>query len=738
MTSQSSTINERITCRAGFRPLFGFSMKQFWTTMLLFGIILFFVIPVPVLMLISVSDLHEVQDLIEARNTFATEWAVVIRYALIPIVSAFGIVVSCSRFKYLKIKVAVDFYHSLPVKRSRLYVTQLSISALSIIIPYVINILLAVIFLGTNGLMSGTLAVNLLLTTCETFVYALFIYSVCTLIGMVSGLTAVQLTLTAVGLFILPAVYLLTFSFVNIFNENMWYNYYVSEDVFKYLSPCIRFLMLEDSLSVIETVTMILLSAGMLLGAYAVYTKRRSERSGTPVVFGPLGEVIKYVLVFIGTLVGGLLFYFITDESFIWTVFGMVCGMVLVFMLTNTILQKTAKAMFKGAKGLCIFAGVTAVCMVVLMTNLFGINNYVPAPENTAKVEIRFDYSSTSYEFTDPECIEAVHRIYTARDPLAEDEYYTHRRGGNWWNYETVNVCVIFRTKLGFPIAKELRLYNKSDFIEEFRVLLDSEEFQRQYAAHTDSIEGNGYNCINFSSYRIDRRDGYLWYNYADNGHSFKKLEINTPRSKELGIPLILQSAKNAGFDYFQRQTYGELQIDDYSGDHSHYCYPLYSDETELVKHHIGNGFLTMSPEDTVERLAGLTEGITVYYTPAGETESKEHTFTDKDEIRELLSASVNIFGATYGSEFVFADTEFEGVYSVDVRYGNREIYSDSHGYYMFIDGEELVFDDYATAVEVYDSRVSSDTLEVSKREFELSFLRGKVPEFVYKAFGVK
>lgn len=733
MTSQSSTIKERSVKRAGFAPLFGFSMKQFWTTMLLFGIILFFVLPVPVLMVISQRDLTDVSMFTRTRHMFANTWAVDLRYALTPILAMLGLVVSCSRFKYLKNKVSIDFYHSLPVKRSRLFATQLSVSVLAVVIPFLINILLTVIFLTANGLMSSTLIVNLLITTGEAFVYTVLVYAISTLIGMISGLTSVQLTLTAVALAILPAAWLLILGFVQIFNENMWFDYYAVPENFKYLSPVLRFILDSEPLFAVEAAVMLVLSAVFLVIAYVIYTKRKSERAGTPVVFTPLGEVIKYLLMFIGTLLGGILFFYIMDEDFMWTIFGMVCGMVLVFMLTNTILQKTAKAMFKGWKGLCVFAALTAVCMTVLMTNMFGINSYVPTPENTSRVKISFDYGSSSYEFTDPDCIEAVHKLYT------EGEwFYTEKYSSNWYRYETAGISVVFYPKAGFPIAKNVHIYNKSDFIEEFRTLLDSEEFKAQYVSAVYDIPAEGYVNMSFPSYRLNPEDGNLWRYNIDSGWHFDRLDLNYSRAREMNVTGVLEASKAADFDFFQQQNYGKLNITGYGSKYQSYRYPLYPSMTELTEYYVKNGLLAATPEETVDYLCEMIDGITIYYTPENASEARKLTFTDKEEIKALLRASTNIFGGANMDTFTFAETDFEGFYTADVIYGDYSIYTRDEGYVVWNGEEEVYTEDYYEAVEIYDTQVDGKSVEENEREFELSFLLGQVPEFVYDAFGIE
>ena len=112
MTSQSSTTDKK---RAGFSALFNLSARRYWTTALLFGIVLFFILPVPVMMTISERSPLEPTDIARLKEMFADDWIAVIRYFVIIALSVFGVVTSCSRFGYLKNKVSIKHSFALLV-----------------------------------------------------------------------------------------------------------------------------------------------------------------------------------------------------------------------------------------------------------------------------------------------------------------------------------------------------------------------------------------------------------------------------------------------------------------------------------------------------------------------------------------------------------------------------------------------------------------------------------------------
>lgn len=718
MTSQSLNTDKK---RAGFGALFSFTARQFWTTTLLFAIVLFFILPVPVMMTISDRTPLDIKGVERLKEMFAEEWIEVIRYFVIVAMSIFGVVVSCSRFAYLKNKVSIDFYHSLPVKRGRLFLTQLAVAALSVTIPYIFNVFFTLIVFATNGLITKLLFVNMLVMSAEAFIYSIFFFLLSTLVGMASGLTAVHLTLTLVATFILPVAYSLCIAFIAIFNENMWIDYYMNADLFKASSPALRLLVDKHPLFVLEAVLLLLASAAMLFGAYAVYMKRKSERAGTPVVFTTLGEVIKYVLVFLGTLAGGLLFYSIMDDM-LWTVFGMICGAVLVFMLTNTILEKTARAMFKGWKGLCIFGVCAATVFIMLAANAFGINTRVPSTASTSRIVVNFNDVGGTMEFTDKEVIDAMHTIYTEGT-----HGYSYNSLNNYFVSSAVpydvfyqsgstRVEIVFYPKFGIPVAKSVRVYKRNAFIDEFKTILNSDEFEAQYSTALDRLEGEGYLNVNISHVMVADNTKVYEYYAGNRSWAFDKLTTETSRAKELGLDLLAQANQSVDFDFFQQQTLGSIWAYEYTGSNAEVSLPLFASMTELEEHYVDNKFMSMTQDEMLENLARAIKLIKVQKYVNGE--AKTLAVTDTDKILEILKAADNPLGSDY-SPFTLTETDYLVSYTIDLTYGHNVTYSYDG------DGNESV---------IIEEKNASD-VRTYQNEYEFGFLLGRVPDFIIKYF---
>ncbi|MGN1127479.1 MAG: hypothetical protein ACI4T6_00830, partial [Candidatus Flemingiibacterium sp.] len=337
MTSQSSSIEK--SRRAAIMPLLRNTLKQKWTTGLLIAIIMFFVFPLPLLMYYS-NNQTEIYVSSPRLRDFPLEWANSMRFVFVPLLSVLAVVMSCVMLRYLHKKVSVDFYHSLPVKRHRLLANQLVSGYTLMLVPTLVMLIAAMLVFTANGAMSAELFTGTLKMLGEAIVYSLVFYGLASLVGVVTGVTAVHLILTVVAIFIVPAVYGLCIGFGEIFVENMWTGWYVNESVLEKLSPAMRFCVNTDQLSVVETIVFLLFAALLFAATFLVYRRYKSERAGNSVIFPVLGEVIKYAVIFPMTLAGGLLFYVMMNSSF-WTVFGMVCGGLLTSMLANTILQKS-------------------------------------------------------------------------------------------------------------------------------------------------------------------------------------------------------------------------------------------------------------------------------------------------------------------------------------------------------------------------------------------------------------
>lgn len=702
MTSASSS-TEKIK-NAGFFGLFSNILRQKWTTMLLSAILMFFTLPVPVMMVLSsYKNSWETYSLENDVQKYMLEWGYSIRFALIPLMAILGVIMVCAMTRYTKKRETVDFYHSLPITRGRLYASWLLAGLTLLIVPFIIMSAVTLIILGANDAMSFTLFGAYMRSLGESLVYMLLLGGISVVVGMISGTTVVHLLLCGTAVVIIPLFYWAVVYFTSIFNENMWVSWYYNSEFMARLSPLTRYMFNSERLNTTEAVVWLLLAAAMFVGGYFIYRVRKSERAGTPVVFRPVGEVIKYLLIIMMTLLGGIFFYEVM-YSFGWTVFGMVCGALLTFMLTNSVLAKTAKSMFRGWKGLCVYGGVCVVCMCVLIFNLFGINTSIPSESDLARVDVLFDYGIDTMSFEDDEVMSALYRLYTDSDwrepygygpssasyDMAEDalaDAVLEDYEDEMIYAERQTICFVFYPKFGLPQAKSVTINNKSDFSDELRVLCDSEEFREQYikslsipVKQVNTSSENNY----VNEYLMKKR---LIPNTAN--PDFSKLEF-----LEKFNAAARADVENVGYDTFQQPALGQALYVAGKQKNASFFY------LTTATHEMNELMYGIDPAEYMDDIySWLAERVT-QLTVRRLSDGKEYIVTDKAELCEIFASLYSIDDSLDISPFTAIDTE----YAVE---------------YMLED-EDVSYDENGD--EVY---TVENTRSISY------FLKGKVPAFV-------
>ena len=687
MTSQSSSIEK--SRRAAIMPLFLNTLKQKWTTGLLIAIIMFFVLPLPLMMYYS-NNQTEIYVSSPRLRDFPLEWLNTMRFIFVPLLSVLAVVMSCVMLRYLHKKVSVDFYHSLPVKRHRLLANQLISGYVIMLVPTLVMLTAAMLVFTANRAMSPELIVLVLKMLGEAIVYSLVFYGLASLVGVVTGVTAVHLILTVVAIFIVPATYALCVGFGEIFVENMWTGWYLRENIVAKLSPAMRFCLNTERLSIVEAIIFLLFAALLFAATFLVYKRYKSERAGNSVIFPVLGEVIKYAVIFPMTLAGGLLFYLMMDSSF-WTVFGMVCGGLLTSMLANTILQKSAKAMFRGWKGLCVYAGVVAVGLIVISANLFGINTKIPEVGLLSRAEVIFDNNTTAFTFSEDETLEAVRTLYTkGKDPyrdrviydynaetsvypiesnITTEEFYDHQFISA--NYQYLNMYIVFYPKFGVPIAKEFTINGINSFEAELRTILDSREFSEQYLGMVEDIDIDSYLDVS-TVYDYIFKNGTVY----PNNRNYTDSEIFRNEIKAA----LLKDLANVGFDHFQKQSLGTVRASNYTlGEYSRNRYlPLNADMTNTFEVLKKYGYSNIDVKDLPDKYAAAIKSVTVCNSSTG----KAAEYTDPDKIKEIIKACSELGGQYYDNcQLTLTDESYSIKYNVTAQsivYSEDSDYGDS------------------------------------------------------------
>lgn len=412
------------------------------------------------------------------------------------VISMFGgLLCGLTTMKYTTNKVAVNFYHSLPVRREALFITSTLQSFVYYVSAFAAGLLMV---FATFALRLGSMTEYFIRPILLTFEYGVLffflIYAMTLFAASLTGTGFMRIIAAAYVIFLPLGMYSLfvaTLGTGGIHNKIINTGYYFSYQPVIFLCPPFRFLnLILENVSggmtfagaISKDVVIVFVTAVVFYGlAFLLYCLRASESASQPVIWKPARFVFKYASIFMG----GTLFALMFDgmfESVPWMIFGVIIGSVILFMLTNGIISKSAREIFKGLGGFAAYMAVMAAITAVFYCDVFGMFATVPDGALVKRVELNVDYSlEAEYggdfackvtnllkktmeksEFSDGGIYYGSNEvplveIYTEEKANTEDVVYNGGYAYAGWEYQSVTVEAVLHTKIGIPYA--IRIY---------------------------------------------------------------------------------------------------------------------------------------------------------------------------------------------------------------------------------------------------------------------------------------
>ncbi|UOQ91634.1 DUF6449 domain-containing protein [Halobacillus shinanisalinarum] len=339
-------------------------------------------------------------------------------------------------FRYVHVRGAGDFIHSLPIKRSSLFNYHMFSGILLLLLPILITgaILFITSFIWDVGNYYTLGDLSYWMAVFSVFSVFLFVTSI--FVGSLTGLSAVQGVLTYILLLFPAGIYvLISYNldlFVKGFSDEM-----ATAQVVERFSPVLELLMYQPAMVNNEegnlpagfTVLLIYLGIAVLLyiAALFIYNYRNLENGSQAIAVLPLKPVFKYGVTFCFMLLGGA-YFGRSQPSHYWLYMGYAVGAVIGFVISDMLLQKTWRVFsVKQLKGMGAYA---AVMIVLILTIPIAASGYESAlPE---KSDIKNVYIGTSFHdyqrkleleaplINKPGNIEAVRKVHKSLIDKAE------------------------------------------------------------------------------------------------------------------------------------------------------------------------------------------------------------------------------------------------------------------------------------------------------------------------------
>ncbi|MFC7786135.1 DUF6449 domain-containing protein [Rossellomorea sp. GCM10028870] len=329
------------------------------------------------------------------------------------------VILSLFLFRYLHVKQAADFMHSLPLTRSKLFYHFTVTGIVILIMPIVLNTAILLSFYSFTDLQQFIDVQDILVWCGITILMNILLFTAATFVGMITGLTAVQGVMTYI-LLLLPAgmFMLVCFSLKNLlygFPEDYFFNIKIEQ-----YSPVIKAVYLENKIfSGLDVTLFIAITLLLYVLSYVLYKTRKVEAASLAIVFPVLRPLFKYGVAFCFMLVGGMYFNGIYQETG-WTLFGYFIGSFIGYYLAEMVLQKHWRV-FRHWKGFAGFAVSISLIGLFIQFDLFQYEKKIPDLKGIEKVHISNSYYSLrdnpdslikDHFINDPQTIKAVLNLH--------------------------------------------------------------------------------------------------------------------------------------------------------------------------------------------------------------------------------------------------------------------------------------------------------------------------------------
>ncbi len=300
-----------------------------------------------------------------------------------------AVVLAASGFAYLHSKKKTDFYHSLPIRREMLYAATCLNGFLYMAVAYLGFLTVAAVMIRVKGVPFDW--GSLYLASVEHLCFFALVYMTAILSMLLTGNLVVGLLGTGV-LFSWGPVICMTISayFLEYFTT------FYGDDSFllalsEWTSPVAWYVKACMSSQPGRMALWAMLAAAVLflLGMF-LYRRRPSEAAGHAMAFPITEPIIRFLIAVPSSLLLGAMFHLVMCEDG-WTVFGLVCGLLLVSCIIEIIYHFDFKSLFAHKRQLLVSAVFVGVVFAIFRFDLFGYDRYLPATEKLASGGIYCD-----------------------------------------------------------------------------------------------------------------------------------------------------------------------------------------------------------------------------------------------------------------------------------------------------------------------------------------------------------
>ncbi len=404
MNSTTNTLAKKYSAKAFFR----FNFRQNIHHLLLYLIVVTLVMIMP--SVIMINDYYDTVTFYDKTNSRIANCVANLGGIGVIVSGCIAVLAGMSTITYVNSKQNIGCYHSFPIKRETMYLTE----SLTRTLYWLITMLFG--YSVSYIIMLAALPTDIVLDNFSIFMKLVFVAMLAFMLIYAVFLFAAGLTGTAfMRLIMVCAVFFLPIIVYSIFvmmfckaNDNLHETYYFSDEVMQYLCSPVRAYMgtmelLEEG-KCLKLLLVIPESVAFYVGGIILHKFRKTELAGTTIIWKPVWNVLKYTVVASCTLFCAYIFEAIDGGSLSFMI-GALVGAVLSLILTNTLFYRSSKAMFKGIKPFAVCCALMLVFILIVPFNVTGKIGQLYSAGNTRELTLEIGNLDADLTFDNPDDI---------------------------------------------------------------------------------------------------------------------------------------------------------------------------------------------------------------------------------------------------------------------------------------------------------------------------------------------
>ncbi|WP_066192669.1 DUF6449 domain-containing protein [Gracilibacillus timonensis] len=297
---------------------------------------------------------------------------------------------------YMHAKGSSDFMHSLPLKRSTIFIHQLVMGYIQLLVPVVLTGLILLALLNIDQVDIIYQSGDIFRWFYYTMTFQTLFFACSLFIGHLTGNSIVQGALTYITLFFPAGIIFLLQS--NLALLLIGYSDSFTPDALMYrLSPIIW--LIDNMYGVSDGWTLWyywIVALVFIVVAALLYQIRPAEVTQQAFAFPIIKPIFKFGVTFCMMLLGGMYFAVIQGASLSWLTVGYGLGAVIGYVLAEMLIQKTWRVFAKW-RGFVVYIGISIILLLSVVFDWYGFESKIPIADQVEGVMINTGEMGSRY-----------------------------------------------------------------------------------------------------------------------------------------------------------------------------------------------------------------------------------------------------------------------------------------------------------------------------------------------------